>query len=256
MTYLFSEEGRRALRMLVTRPILYAFDFDGTLAPISANRDGVRIPRSVAELLRELAQRVPCAIVSGRSLADLMPRVNGTVPYVIGNHGIESPLTPTLGLAWCEGICLKWMQEFKTRLAESLKTLDAEVEDKQYSITVHLRGTAVREKIRLAIKVFLENLSPAPHLIPGKSSVNVLPLGQRYKGAALLDLMVNLRQTDVFYVGDDDTDESVFALKEGLTMGVRIGHHAESQAKYYLSNQGEVEELLRFLVDRMPESLA
>ena len=35
MTYLFSDEGRLALRALASRPILYAFDFDGTLARIS-----------------------------------------------------------------------------------------------------------------------------------------------------------------------------------------------------------------------------
>ena len=61
MTYLLSEEGRRALSTLTEKPILYAFDFDGTLAPISPDRDTVKIPRSVSERLKELANRAPCA---------------------------------------------------------------------------------------------------------------------------------------------------------------------------------------------------
>ena len=44
MTYVFSEEGRRALCALTEKPVLYAFDFDGTLAPISADRDPSRFP--------------------------------------------------------------------------------------------------------------------------------------------------------------------------------------------------------------------
>ena len=59
MTYLLSEEGRRALRALAEKPILYAFDFDGTLAPISPDRDAVKIPRSVSERLKELTRRRP-----------------------------------------------------------------------------------------------------------------------------------------------------------------------------------------------------
>ena len=71
MTYLFSDEGRLALRALTNRPILYAFDFDGTLARISQDRDTVKLPRSMYEWLSELANRAPCAIVSGRALSDL-----------------------------------------------------------------------------------------------------------------------------------------------------------------------------------------
>ena len=34
-------------------------------------------------------------------------------------------------------------------------------------------------------------------------------------------------------------------------MGVRVGRHAESQAQFYLKQQGEIEEVLRFLIHRM-----
>jgi len=71
------------------------------------------------------------------------------------------------------------------------------------------------------------------------------------RGTPALALMEHLRLTGLFYIGDEDTDETVFALTRGLTMGVRVGQHAGSHARFYLHHQGEVEEVLRFLVHQM-----
>lgn len=248
MTYLFSEEGRQALGALATKPILYAFDFDGTLAPISPNRETVKIPRSVTEGIKELAKRAPCAVVSGRALADLTPRIDGTVPHLIGNHGIESPLTSIDSLRVAEEICVAWKQDMATRLAEPLKGLGGEVEDKRYSLTVHYQAHAQNAGVRFAVLTLLRRLTPAPHIIVGKSSVNALPPGQGGKGPAVLALMSHLGQTGLFFIGDDETDETVFELTEGLTMGVRIGRQTESRARFYLDRQDEIEKVIRLLV--------
>jgi trehalose 6-phosphate phosphatase len=71
--------------------------------------------------------------------------------------------------------------------------------------------------------------------------------------------MKHVRQTHLFFIGDDDTDEDVFELSEGLAMGVRVGRHEKSRARYFINHQGEVEEVLRFLAHRLvrtPESHA
>ena len=183
MTHLLSEEGRRALRALTTRSILYAFDFDGTLAPISPDRDTVQIPSSINEWIKELAKRAPCAIVSGRALSDLASRINGTVPYLIGNHGIESALTPASTLRWAEEICQGWKRDLSIRFAQSLKDLGVEVEDKRYSLTLHYRGVTEPARVRMAVRLLLQQLSPAPRLIFGISSVNALPPGEGGKGS-------------------------------------------------------------------------
>jgi len=251
MTYVLSAEGRLALRALAEKPILYAFDFDGTLAPISPNRDAVQIPPAISEWIKELAKRAPCAIVSGRALADLATRVSGTVPYLIGNHGIESSLTPPATLLWSEGICAAWKRDIATRLGGAMKSLGGEVEDKRYSLTVHYRAYEQEARVGLSILSLLQQLTPMPDLIAGKASVNAIPPGQGGKGPAVLALMRHLRQVGLFFVGDDETDENVFGLTEGLAMGIRVGIHAESQAKFYLNHQAEMEEVLRFLVDRI-----
>lgn len=259
MIYLLSKEGRDALRALASRPMLYAFDFDGTLARISPDRDLVTVPRSIHAWLTELAKRVPCAVVSGRALSDLAPRVNGAVPHLIGNHGLESPYTTPESLVEAEDTCKGWMTCLRTTLALPLKDNGVEVEDKQYSLTLHYRGSDEPARTRLALLLLLDQLDPAPRLIFGKASVNVLPPGKGGKGLAALALMVQLRRTGLFFIGDDETDEDVFALTEGLSMGVRVGRHAESRAQFYLKQQGEIEEVLRFLVhrmDRTPEAAA
>jgi trehalose 6-phosphate phosphatase len=259
MTHLLSEEGRRALRVLTEKPILYAFDFDGTLAPISPDRDAVKIPCSVNERLKELANRAPCAVVSGRAFDDLASRINGTVPYLIGNHGIESSLTCVPTLLSAEGICQSWTGDLSIRFAQSLKDLGVEVEDKRYSLTLHYRGVEEPARVQMAVLLLLKQLSPIPRLIVGLSSVNALPPGLGGKGPAALALMHHLHMTGMFFIGDDETDEDVFELSEGLAMGVRVRPHEKSRAKYFINHQGEIEDILRVLIhhlDRTSESHA
>lgn len=250
MIYLLSDEGRQALRAVVNQPVLYAFDFDGTLARISPDRGGVKLLPTMHEWLRELARRVPCAIVSGRALSDLVPRLNGAVSYVIGNHGVESPLTPAGALSKAEGICLEWMRQVDGDMAGLLKQARVEVENKRYSLTFHYRGADDPATVEHTLSDLVNRLTPAPRLIFGKASVNLLPPGSSGKGQAALALMGRLRCTGLFFVGDDETDEDVFELKAGLIMGVRVGHHPESRARYYVKGQSEVEDVLRFLVHR------
>lgn len=256
MIYLLSEEGRQALRTVASRPILYAFDFDGTLAKISPDRGGVKLSPSTHEWLHELASRASCTIVSGRALSDLTPRVNGAVPYLIGNHGLESPLTPAATLNSAEQVCLGWMKQVETDLAQPLKVAGIEVETKRYTLTFHYSGTDESIGVQAALVLLLKRLMPTPQLICGKASVNALPSGSTRKGEAARSLMIHLRRDGLFFVGDDETDEDVFELTDGLILGVRIGQQAKSRAQYYLKHQSEIEEVIRFLVhriDRTPE---
>ena len=257
MTYVLSEEGRRALRALTERPVLYAFDFDGTLAPISPDRDSVKVPSSVSEPLKELGTRAPCAVISGRALADLAPRIDRAVPHLIGNHGLESPCATPAALILAEHVCAEWMKQVSTDFVQPLKHYGVEVENKQYTLTFHYRVADEPAKAYTALVLLLKQLTPTPRLIFGKAAVNVLYPGPEGKGHAALALMRHLRQTDLLFIGDDDTDEDVFELSEGLAMGVRVGPHEKSQAGYFIKHQGEIEEVLRFLVhcfDRTPGS--
>jgi trehalose 6-phosphate phosphatase len=251
MIALLSAEGRDALSAVAGRSVLYAFDFDGTLAGLSSDRGNVALSPAIYGWLHELAARAPCAVVSGRALSDLTPRVNGAVPYLIGNHGMESPLTPAATLNEAERVCLGWMKQVDGDLAGPLKHAGMEVENKRYTLTFHYRVGDEPTTVEQALGLLRNRLAPAPRLIAGKASVNVLPPGSTTKGEATLALMFHLKQEGLFFVGDDETDENVFGLPEGLMMGVRIGRRSQSRAGYYLNHQTEIEEVIRLLVHRL-----
>jgi trehalose 6-phosphate phosphatase len=244
-----SETGVRALRDAASQPLLYAFDFDGTLAPISHDRHAVAVSDSTLQSLGALSKRAPCAIVTGRALADVAMRINGYVPHLIGNHGIESPLTAPSVLIEAERTCATWKQQLQSRLP--LTSLGADIEDKRYSLTVHFRGAQNPADVGMAALAALRQLRPAAQLIEGKYAINVLPPGQSGKGFATLALMKHLGRTGLFYIGDEETDETVFSLGKIVTMGVRVGRMDGSRAGFYLHGQAEVEGLLRLLVQWM-----
>ena len=59
-----------------------------------------------------------------------------------------------------------------------------------------------------------------------------------------------LRCDASLYVGDDWTDEDVFAFADlPRVFSIRVGPSARSRARYCLRSQGEVDELLRLLAD-------
>lgn len=251
MTYLLSDEGRDALRKMINRSVLYAFDFDGTFAKASSERSNVKLSPTMHEWLRELARRVPCAVVSGRALDDLGPRINGAVPHLIGNHGAESPLTPISVLNDMARICLGWMKQLEGARERFLAAPRVVIENRQYSLTLLYRGVEDPGAVERELVHTAEQLTPSPRIIPGKASINLLPPGNPGKGEATVALRNYLYCTGLFFMGDDETDEMVFSLKEGLLLGVRIGRHHQSAARFYLRHHGEVEDVLRFLVHRL-----
>lgn len=248
MMYLLSDEGRRAMQAAAGKQLLYAFDFDGTLAPLSPNRHSVQMPRGVLEGLQALTKRAPCAVVSGRSLADLAPRIDGAAVHLIGNHGIEGPGSSAADLDRAEQACSQWKRELVVGLAQRSVMQGAEVEDKHYSLTVHLRRTVDPDRAAVEVCGLLQRLTPTPHIVMGTYSINVLPSGQEGKGAATVALMTQLGRNGLLYVGDEETDETVFAMPHGVILGIRIGQSTNTHAKFYLKDQGEIEEVLRCLV--------
>lgn len=247
-----SKEGRRALRALSGQSILYGFDFDGTLARLSADRTRVMLSRSMQEWLMELSKRAPCAIISGRSLEDLAPRIHAAVPHVVGNHGLESPLTDPSTLRRAEEICAGWLQAVQTD-GSLLQDQGVDVENKRRTLTFHYRAAKDPDRVRLALTILLNRLHPLPRLTFGHACVNALPPGHQGKGVAAVALMKRLRLGGLFYIGDDGADEEVFEHSEGLAMGIHVGKD-ESQAEYYVDHQGQVEDVIRFLVHRLDKT--
>ncbi len=247
MQYLLRAPGKRALQRLVTGDAtLYAFDFDGTLARIVQDRQAPKLSQAIRDALQTLSAHAPTAIISGRSLDDLRPRINGAAAHLVGNHGLEGLHTSPLVMQQALDCCQAWKRTVG-KFQESLDQAGVVVEDKTYSLTFHYRQACSVQAAREAIFRVIPHLGPTPRLVLGKSVVNVIPPGTPHKGAALLELMHQLKSSTALYVGDDDTDEDVFSLPDERIVSVRIGKKAVSAADYYLERQSEITTLLTYL---------
>lgn len=219
--------------------VLLAFDFDGTLAPIVANRDAARMRLRTRNLLRRVCDLYPCAVISGRSRDDVMSRLEGlAVRYVIGNHGLE----PGEHLSKFERLVV----DARPALQEALSGQQGvDIEDKRFSLAVHYRRSRRKRDARAAIYRAVQALPRAMRTIPGKLVVNVLPERAPHKGDALLRLRENEGADTAIYVGDDATDEDVFQLDQpGRLLSVRIGRSEASAAAYYLRTQRDIDTML------------
>jgi trehalose 6-phosphate phosphatase len=223
--------------------VLLAFDFDGTLAPIGEDRERVTLRSRTAELLSRVSEVYPCAVISGRSRRDVLARLGATrVKYVVGNHGLEGIVDPTRFRREIESI--------RPLLERALRELrGVELEDKGMSLAVHYRHAPAPGLACTRIRSLIEELPARLRVVGGKFVVNVLSADAINKGDALKWLMSEEGVSKAMFVGDDATDEDVFAIdRPADLLTVRVGFSADSRASYFLSGQDEVDEMLATLL--------
>ncbi len=255
MDYLLTETGRGDLGALLKVRSLYAFDFDGTLAKIVRDHHAAKLARPIRFWLEELAKRAPTAIISGRSVEDLRSRVGTAVPHLIGNHGSEGPHTRREDMQQVRETSSGWLQLINGRFQDELTGRGVVIENKSYSLSFHYRTVDQRDEARALISRIVAELSPPPRIVLGKSVVNVMPPTASHKGTALLEYMRRLDCSTALYVGDDETDEDVFALRDARILTVRVGKKKGSSARYFLKRQAEITEMLRLLVEAGDQSI-
>ena len=246
MRHLFLREGRAALvQALSGRPLL-AFDFDGTLAPIVPQPDEARVASAVAERLARLVHLSPVAVITGRSVEDVAPRLGFVPQYIVGNHGAEDPQDA----ARFDVSALAPIRRLVAANAQELHQAQVTVEDKGYSIALHYRLATDRGAAQRCIEALLRELDPGLHFFGGKCVVNVVVAGAPDKGDALTSLVKRARADAAIFVGDDINDEAVFARAEPGWLTVRIGRDDPlSHAEYFLDSHAEVATLLQAMLD-------
>jgi trehalose 6-phosphate phosphatase len=243
MRYLLSRQNLDVLSQVGWSRVLLAFDFDGTLAPIVTDRQSASMRARTVKLLARICALYPCAVISGRSKADVAARLGScAVKYVIGNHGLE----PGTELAYFA----RETARAAPLLCQALAAIAGiDVEDKRYSIAVHYRRSRRKKDARDAIQKAVACLPQRMRMIPGKLVVNVVPEGAPNKGDALIRLRAKARADTALYVGDDITDEDIFVLDQpGRLLTVRIGASRSSAAAYFLRAQREIDSLLAALL--------
>jgi trehalose 6-phosphate phosphatase len=243
MKHLLSPDGQDALRALAGRRTLFAFDFDGTLAPIVWHPEDARIAIGLRTRLARLAARAPVAVISGRALDDLRHRLPGEIGHCVGNHGNED-VNGAVDAESLRAVSRAWATQLQAMLAEKAAPKGIVVEDKGVTLSMHYRHARDRTAAARWLGDRIDELSPPARVIGGKLVFNLLPPGARTKFEALSDLARHESAERVLFVGDDDTDEVVFAQAPSHWLTVRVDLDHGSQAQYFLQQQSEVAILL------------
>jgi trehalose 6-phosphate phosphatase len=216
---LFSPEGEAALAAALTGKPLLVFDFDGTLAPIVARPADARVPPAIAWRLDQLARRVPVAILSGRDVADVRPKLGFEPSFIIGNHGAEDPLAPAVDLA-------APLEAARVRLNDHALELEAAgvaIETKRYSIALHYRLAEDHSRALRVIARLVGEIQGV-EVFGGKLVVNLVASRAPDKALAVARLVQRCDARSAVFLGDDVNDESVFAHGAGTWLTIRVGH--------------------------------
>ncbi|HEY8609556.1 MAG TPA: trehalose-phosphatase [Noviherbaspirillum sp.] len=246
---MFSEAGLQRLQDVTGERLLCAFDFDGTLAPLVPVPDDAHLPDGIRDRLLQLAECAPLAIITGRGIDDIRPRLGFAPAFLVGNHGLEGvPGWEQLTAAHADA-CRAWLD----RLRSSLPQIDDGLllEDKRYSLSVHYREAADPLLAARRLEELFETLAPKPRVVAGKFVYNLLAEDRCHKGSALVRLMECSGARHAIYVGDDVTDEDVFRMRHPAILSIRIEHSAASSAQLYLPDPGDIVRLLDEIVARL-----
>lgn len=240
---ILSPDGLETLRSFVDRKTLFAFDLDGTLAPLVADPSRVSVPESVRDRVAALCRLARVVVLTGRSVQDAGGRLGFDPWAVIGNHGAEG-LPHRGGIdAGLVFLCKEWETQLRSILPDSERG-GIRIENKGTSLSLHYRAAEDSALARKQILVALRHLRPQPRRIPGKYVDNIIPEGAPDKGDALRELMLDASCPKALFIGDDETDEEVFRLGDPRILGIRVGFEPSSSAGWFLDRQESIVALL------------
>jgi len=232
-------------RLRAARRAAVFLDFDGTLVKIQRSPRVVRGSARVNHILERLERNpsLSVAIVSGRRASDLQRLLPVRGLRCFGLHGGERDGRP-IRLSKASRLALAHAKEAAEAQLGKLKGIW--VEDKEFSFCVHYRnaGEATGRKATRILKRILAAWRKSLHVLGGKKIWEVLPLEVPGKFAAVQQALAGMpRGTAAVYIGDDETDEGVFAvLRNQIT--VKVGSPKGTRARYFLPAPSDV---LRFL---------
>jgi trehalose 6-phosphate synthase/phosphatase len=222
------------LRRLATAPeLIVACDFDGTLAPIVDRPDDARILERSHRALTAL-QHSPgtqVVILTGRSLKGLRIAGVDEPSWVIsGSHGAEFAGPPAL-VGEAEGAAAPLSAEESIMLAALQRRLarvfgrepGVHLETKPYGVAVHTRLVRDPERSDDLLDAASRLGAQAGFSVREGKRVRELSARRCDKGTALRSIRAKLPTAPVLFLGDDVTDEDVFADLEIDDLGIKVG---------------------------------
>ncbi len=228
-------------------------DIDGTLLDLMPTPREVWVPPGLRETLNGLLRRTSgaLALVSGRSLNDIDLIFAPEEFPAVGGHGAEMRLA-TDGEAVATH-APPMDKELKKRLA-AIAALSPGIllEDKGYSLALHYRLAPHAEKaIYEAVSLIRADLPTAPiEVLPGKCVCEIKHSGFT-KASGVRELMTHepFKGRKPLFIGDDVTDESVFAIMPDFDgTAFSVGRRARGVDGHF-DAPNDVREFLSKLLD-------
>jgi trehalose 6-phosphate phosphatase len=228
-------------------------DIDGTLLDFAPTPREVWVPPGLAKTLDRLLIRTSgaLALVSGRSLNDIDLIFAPKQFPAIGGHGAEMRISRDSEAVATHAPPMD--KELKMRLAAIAKLSPGILlEDKGYSLALHYRLAPHAEKaIYAAVSLIRADLPNAPiEVLPGKCVCEIKHSGFT-KATGVLELMTHepFSGRRPIFIGDDVTDETVFAIMPDLGgLAFSVGRRAQGVAGHF-DEPRDVREWLAHLLD-------
>ncbi|MGZ5873121.1 MAG: trehalose-phosphatase [Bradyrhizobium sp.] len=228
-------------------------DIDGTLLDLALTPREVWVPPGLAETLSRLHDKTSgaLALVSGRSLNDIDLIFAPEQFPAVGGHGAEIRISIDSDAVATHAPPMD--KELKRRLAAIAKLSPGILlEDKGYSLALHYRLAPHAEKaIYEAVSLIRGELPNAPiEVLPGKCVCEIKQSGFD-KATGVRELMSHepFRGRRPIFIGDDVTDESVFAIMPDLGgLAFSVGRRAQGVADHF-DEPRDVRAWLASLID-------
>jgi trehalose 6-phosphate synthase/phosphatase len=230
-------------------------DYDGTLVPLASTPDLARPDRDLLALIAALAGRPNTIVqmVSGRPRDTLETWFGGLPVDLWAEHGIW--FRAAGASAWESVLnvpCCDWMPQVRAIMSEfSAITPGAFVEEKTSAIAWHYRQAARgfgRMQARELRLVLSRAMVDRPiDIIEGKRIIEVLPRGASKAAVVQRLLSLDAPPTLILALGDDRTDEELFAALPPASVAVHVGPGA-SLAGHRLNDPVATRAFLKSLI--------
>jgi trehalose 6-phosphate synthase/phosphatase len=240
-------------RLRDTQSLVLLLDYDGTLTPLVARPEQAVPDDELQALLGALARRVGASvhIVSGRPRETLDAWFGGLPIALWAEHGLwhRAPFAEWQATV---SVDVSWRDEVR-RLFESAaaETPGAHVEEKSASLAWHYRqaGDLGGERAAALRRRLSELLAASPaEVLDGNKVIEVRPRIVN-KGVVVARILAQLGDgSRVIAVGDDRTDEDMFAALRPSDLAVHIGP-APSRAALRLADFAAARSFLRAMLD-------
>jgi trehalose 6-phosphate phosphatase len=228
-------------------------DIDGTLLDLAPTPREVWVPPDLAKTLDQLLIRTSgaLALVSGRSLNDIDLIFAPAQFSAVGGHGAEMRIATDGEAVVAHAPPMD--QELKRRLAAIARLSPGILlEDKGYSLALHYRlAPHAEQAIYAAVSLIRADLPNAPiEILSGKCVCEIKHAGFS-KATGVLELMTHgpFRGRRPIFIGDDVTDETVFAIMPNLGgRAFSVGRRAKGVNGHF-DEPRDVREWLAHLLD-------